>query len=228
MVSETLKRKTKLVLVGIIGVSSVLSLILYMDFISGNQEPIADSFRLPLEGNWMVTREFAEWNWELCGYHLAEDVCRSSEAPVYAVANGVVRFAALAQLGYGYVVIIEHKLPSGDPAGEYVCTVYGHLKQEGLISTRHVSEGELIGYLSEDQEYNNGVIHLHFGIRKGPYLETVIDPRREGWYYGGSTTIFGEECSRENPIHMQILSEWLNPTNDQVNGEGFIDMHSRD
>lgn len=207
---------------GIIGVLSILSLVLFKEFAFQNRESIAESFRLPLDGSWIVTREFAEWNWGVRGYHLGEDVCRDAEDPVYAAANGVVRFASLAQLGYGYVVIVEHRLPAGDPFGEYVCTVYGHLRQEGLITTQSVSEGELIGYLSAKPEYNKGIIHLHFGIRKGRYIETVIDPRRDGWYYGGSTTIFGGKSSREDPIHMQVLSEWLNPTTDQVNGKGFI------
>jgi murein DD-endopeptidase MepM/ murein hydrolase activator NlpD len=176
---------------------------------------------LPLDGSWVVSQEFAKWNSEWCGYHLAEDVGRGSEAPVYAVADGVVRFASLAELDYGYVVIIEHKLPAGDPAGEYVCTVYGHLRKENLTSTGQVSKGELIGYLSGNPEHNGGFIHLHFGIRKGEYVETVNDSRRGGWYYGGCTTIFGE-CNRTNPVHQQILAEWLNPTTDPTNGEGFI------
>jgi murein DD-endopeptidase MepM/ murein hydrolase activator NlpD len=179
---------------------------------------------LPLDGSWTPSQEFGVWNSKWCGYHLAEDVSRSLEVPVYAAANGIVKFAALAQLGYGYVVVIEHELPAGDLGGEHVCTVYGHLKKENLTSTGQISKGDLIGYLSKNPEYNGGSIHLHFGIRKGRYVKTAQDPRREGWYYGGYTTIFGE-CDRENPIHQQILAEWLNPTTDQINGEGFIDTH---
>jgi murein DD-endopeptidase MepM/ murein hydrolase activator NlpD len=179
---------------------------------------------LPLDGSWRVSQEFSMWNSQWCGYHLAEDVGRALETPVYASANGVVKFAALAQLGYGYVVIIEHRLPDGDPEGQYVCTVYGHLREENLTSLGQVSMGELIGYLSNNAEYNSGYKHLHFGIRKGRYVEKVRDPRRGGWYYGGYTTVF-EECNRENPVHEQILIEWLNPTTDPKNGEGFIDAH---
>ncbi len=187
-------------------------------------ESIAYSFRLPLDGDWLVSQEFAEWNSDWCGYHLAEDVCRSSEATVYAVADGVVRFAALAQLGYGYVVIIEHRLPPDNPVEEYVCTVYGHLREENLTHTRQIHKGEPVGHLSKNPEYNGGIIHLHFGIRKGRYMETFKDIRRGGWYYGGYTTIFGE-CSKSNTIHQQILDEWLNPTTDLSNGEGFINSH---
>jgi murein DD-endopeptidase MepM/ murein hydrolase activator NlpD len=123
-------------------------------------------------------------------------------------------------------VIIEHRLPPGDAAGEYVCTVYGHLRKENLTSLRQIRKGELVGYLSDNPEYNSGFIHLHFAIRKGKYVTTVIDPRRGGWYYGGSTAIFGE-CNQTDPIHQQIISEWLNPTTDPTNGEGFINSHTQ-
>lgn len=213
------------VVVGFICISLVLVLWLHSRKLESDLEFVAHSFRLPFDGNWAVSQEFAHWNSKWCGYHLAEDVGRASEAPVCAAANGVVRFAALAQLGYGYVVIIEHKLPPGDPAGQYVCTVYGHLRKENLTSLGKVSKGELIGYLSDNPEYNGGYIHLHFGIRKGQYIETVRGPRRGGWYYGGYTTVFGE-CNKENPVHQEILAEWLNPTTDWTNGEGFINAYA--
>lgn len=219
-----MRRKIKLVLVGLVCSSLVLLLVFQFRNLLFNPNSIAYSFRLPLDGDWTVSQEFAKWNSRWLGYHLAEDVGRASEAPVYAAADGAVRFAALAQLGYGYVAIIEHRLPPGDPAGEYVCTVYGHLRKENLTSIRQVSKGELIGYLSKKPEHNGGFIHLHFGIRKERYMQTVHDPRRGGWYYGGYTTIFAGD-NKENPIHQQILTEWLNPTTDQTNGEGFINTH---
>ena len=171
----------------------LLSLVVLVPrFLEESSDSIAYSFRLPLDGDWVVSQEFGIWSSTWCGYHLAEDVGRNSEVPVYAAADGVVRFAALAQLGYGYVVVVEHRLPLGDPVGEFVCTVYGHLRKNGLASLGNVSIGETIGYLSANPGYNNGFIHLHFGIRKGWFVEEVHDPRRGGWYYGGYTTVFGE------------------------------------
>ena len=218
-----LKRRVLLVLlVAVVACFSVVSLVVFWP---RGSDSVAYSFGLPLDGDWVVSQEFGVWSSAWCGYHLAEDVGRGSEVPVYAAGDGLVRFAALAQLSYGYVVVIEHRIPSGDPAGEFVCTVYGHLRKEGLVSLRRVSKGEIIGYLSASPEYNGGFVHLHFGIRKGGYVEEVLDARRGGWYYGGYTTIFGE-CDRDNPVHQQILGEWVNPTSDEVNGEGFIDEHS--
>lgn len=214
-----------MLVVGFISISLVCLLWLHSRKPESDPEFIARSFCLPLDGNWAISQEFARWNSKWFGYHLAEDVGRASEAPVYAAADGVVRFAALAQLGYGYVVIIEHKLPPGDPAGPYVCTVYGYLRKQNLTSPGQVSNGEPIGYLSDNPEHNGGYIHLHFGIRKGRYVETVRDPRRGGWYYGGYTTVFGER-DKETSVHQEILAEWLNPTTDWANGEGFIDARS--
>ncbi len=219
-----MRRNALLVMAVFICFSLVLLLRLHSRKPESNSEHIADSFRLPRDGTWIVSQEYAQWNSKWCGYHLAEDVGRATEVPVYATANGVVRFAALAQLGYGYVVIIEHKLPPEDPAGEYVYTVYGHLRRENLISIDQVLKDELIGHLSENPEYNCGFIHLHFGIRTGQFVMTGHDPRRGRWYYGGYTTIFGE-CNKDNMVHRQIMDEWINPTNDLTNGEGFINAH---
>jgi len=211
-------------LVAVVVCFSLVSLVVLRPRFFGS-DSVAHSFDLPLDGDWVVSQDFGVWSSAWCGFHLAEDVGRDTEVPVYAAADGVVRFAALTQLGYGYVVVAEHRLPPSDPVGEFVCTVYGHLRKEGLVSLRQVSKGEIIGYLSANPEYNNGFIHLHFGIRKEQFVEEVRDPRRGGWYYGGWTTIFGE-CNRDNSVHQMILSEWLNPTTDQANGEGFIDKHS--
>jgi len=218
-----LKRKVLLFL--LVAVVTCFSVVLLVEFWPRGSDSIAYSFGLPLDDDWRVSREFGVWSSAWCGYHLAEDVFRDSEVPVYAAADGFVRFAASAQLGYGYVVVIEHRIPSGDAAGEFVCTVYGHLRKEGLVSLRQVSKGEVIGYLSANPEYNGGFVHLHFGIRKGGFVEEVRDERRGGWYYGGYTTVFGE-CNRDNAVHQEILGEWLNPTSDEVNGEGFIEGHS--
>ena len=190
---------------------------------TGECSVIAYTFRLPLEGEWSPSQDFGAWNSAYCGYHLAEDVIRDSEVPVYAAADGTVKLAKLKG-GYGYVVIIQHKLPPGDPDGDYVCTLYGHLRKEGLVAPgASVSKGDIIGNLSSKPEYNGGVIHLHFGIRKDQYLGEVNDPKTGHWYYAGYTKIY-DQCNKDNPIHQQILAEWFNPT-DPINGEGFIERH---
>jgi hypothetical protein len=100
--------------------------------------------------------------------HLGEDSAHPHYAPVYAVANGVVKIAQTAQ-GYGRAVVIEHRLPDGN----YVTSIYGHLcGHQGYPLIRNgslVTKGQLIGYIGSDDENGDGREHLHLGIRIGRY-----------------------------------------------------------
>jgi len=148
-------------------------------------DPLADvpklaySFRFPLVESWTVSQGFGRWNEDFQGYHLGEDVLRSSEVPVYSPANGVVKHNA-KRTGYGYVVIIEHQLMDGS----FVCSVLGHLREEGRVTVGStVAKGQLIGYLSSLPDENGGLIHVHFGIRKGIYSEELDFDGK--WRYRG-------------------------------------------
>ncbi|MCJ7425102.1 peptidoglycan DD-metalloendopeptidase family protein [Candidatus Bathyarchaeota archaeon] len=136
-------------------------------------------FRYPLDEHWTISQRFGRWNTDWQGYHLGEDVLRSFEAPVYAPANGVVKHNA-KRTGYGYVVIIEHQLMDGTS----VCSVLGHLREAGRIPVgATVAKGQIVGYLSSVPEENGGIIHLHFGIRKGMYSEELDFDGK--WRYRG-------------------------------------------
>jgi parallel beta-helix repeat protein len=154
---------------------------------------IADSFRFPLDGPWTVSQRFGGYNYDWNGYHLGEDVLRSYEAPVYAPADGVVKQNA-KRTGYGYVAIIEHELLDGT----FVCSVLGHLREAGRIPVgTRVTKGQIVGYLSSVPEENGGIIHLHFGIRKGAYSEELDFDGK--WRYRG----YG-------PI--DIVGSWFSPS----------------
>ena len=142
------------------------------------EPPIADSWRFPLDGDWVISQDFANDKWG--GYHLGEDVKRNYEAPVYAPANGIVKHNS-KRTNYGYVVIIEHKLPDGN----YVCSVLGHLREKGRADVGTVvSKGQLVGYLSSiPEETGYTFTHLHFGIRNGRYIDGT-DPDGK-WRYRG-------------------------------------------
>jgi hypothetical protein len=136
--------------------------------ISAKSYEIATSFRLPLDGGWSVTQDFGVWNSDWSGYHLGEDVLRSSEVAVYAPANGQVKHAQ-PRTGYGNVVVIEHRLPDNN----HVCTVMGHMRAAGLIGAgTDVTKGQLLGYLSSNPDENGGYdfTHVHFGVRQGTYV----------------------------------------------------------
>ncbi len=208
-------------------------LIVFTSIIITNAQdvPIANSFRFPLEGDWSpLWQDFGKWNNQWNGYHLGEDVGRedadTKNYAVYPMADGIVKFADIVM---GYTVIIEHKLSDNDPAGDYVCSVYYHMKrpEEGGIKLtvgESVSIDSPIGYVSGKLEDYKSSPHLHFGIRKGCY-ETGKDTRTGFWYYPGYTTIKkNSEVQKDpdDPIHKQILADWFNPTADKP---GFIERH---
>ena len=195
---------------------------------------IANSFRFPLEGDWSpLWQDFNKWNNQWNGYHLGEDVGREEadkkNYAVYPMADGIVKFADIVM---GYTVIIEHKLSNNDPDGDYVCSVYYHMKrpEEGGIKLRLnevVYIDNPIGYVSSKWEDHKSSPHLHFGIRRGRY-KIGKDPRTGFWYYPGYTVIkkAGEVQKNPNdPIHKQILEDWFNPSTDPKNGTGFIERH---
>lgn len=130
---------------------------------------IADSFAYPVSKNEVVTQAKDKDDWYNAldfgeNDHLGEDWNKNTGGntdcgePVYAAANGVITYAADAGVGWGNVVIVEHKLPSGDK----VQTLYGHLL-EILKSSGEVKKREQIGKVGNA----NGryPCHLHFELR---------------------------------------------------------------
>jgi hypothetical protein len=211
-------------------------LIIFTTIIIANAQevPVADSFRFPLEDDWSpLWQDFNKWNSTWNGYHLGEDVGREDadkkNYAVYPMTDGIVKFANIV---LGYTVIIEHGLSDDDPDGNYVCSVYYHMKrpEEGgikLTVDESVSMDRPIGYVSGKWEDHKSSPHLHFGIRKGHY-ETGKDPRTGFWYYPGYTVIKKDSEVQKNPndpIHKQILADWFNPSTDPKNGTGFIERH---
>ena len=72
---------------------------------------VADSFRFPLDGEWIVTQDFAEPDFpegsekSFCGYHLGQDVRAEPGTPVYCIGNGTIAFVRLvAGLGSACVL----------------------------------------------------------------------------------------------------------------------------
>lgn len=199
--------------------------------VNAQESPIAHEFRFPLEGNWSpLWQDFGKWNNQWNGYHLGEDIGREDadikNYAVYPMADGIVKFADIVM---GYTVIIEHKLSDNDSDGDYVCSVYYHMKkaEEGGIKLtvgESVSTNIPIGYISGKWEDHRSSPHLHFGIRKGSY-KSGKDTRTGFWYYPGYTTIKKDGVVQKNPddpIHKQILADWFNPTADKL---GFIERH---
>ena len=99
--------------------------------------------------------------------------------PVHATANGWIVFAGNAGPGWGNVIIIVHRLPSGD----LVQSLYGHLS-EISIGEGEVTKRQKIGRIGDA----NGryPCHLHFELRtRGCPVWNVAGPgylaERNGW-----------------------------------------------
>ena len=95
--------------------------------------------------------------------HKGWDIAGAAGTPVYAVADGEVKFAGWNKRGYGNLVVIDH--------GSYQ-TLYAHLREEPLVHVgQTVTAGTLIGRMG-NTGFSTGP-HLHFEIRLGSEL---VDP----------------------------------------------------
>ena len=146
--------------------------------------PTTDGFDFPVgdrDGNgWGVAGyRFLQWSNYSNTWHPGEDWNMHGSPmadlgkPVYAVANGIVRFSGF-NTAQGHIVMIEHHLPDG----RRVWSQYAHLQE------RWVSEGEIvwrrqpIGTVGQGPN-NRFSPHLHFEIRI-KYLPQNGWPRTNG------------------------------------------------
>lgn len=133
-------------------------------------QPVADSFAYPVGKTEKVTqaKDGDEWyNAQDFGRndHLGEDWNKNTGGntdcgePVYAAADGIIKYATDAGPGWGNVIIIDHVLASG----EKIQSLYGHL-QEMIKTNGEVRKREQIGKVGNA----NGryPCHLHFEVRK--------------------------------------------------------------
>lgn len=92
-------------------------------------------------------------------YHLGTDMMSPENTPVYAVADGMVRYRSQNGWGTGNIgLAIEHTLHDGSK----FMGLYGHL-HSGLAVGQAVSAGQVIGTLGP---WPSGS-HVHFGVRPG-------------------------------------------------------------
>lgn len=128
--------------------------------------PVGDGTTAPA-GGWVVEQVlghyFAAWG----GRHLAEDVtdpaggAAAVDAPVHAVADGVVRYAGPNSSTYLHVVLIEHDLADGSA----VCSFYGHINAPLVATGDVVTRGQPIASVADWAVAGGGPTsntHLHY------------------------------------------------------------------
>lgn len=103
-------------------------------------------------------------------FHLADDAILPAGTPVYAVTDGIVKHIG-THSRYGTVILIEHNLRDEG----YVVGVYGHLRNNATVSEgQRVSTGQKIGFLGSREENGGWIPHIHFGFRKGKYINKWV------------------------------------------------------
>lgn len=91
--------------------------------------------------------------------HRAIDIASSLGTAIVAADDGYVSFAGWTDVGYGYLVVVDH-------ANGYQ-TYYAHLSNIFVIEGQAVSAGEVIGAMGSTG--NSTGPHLHFEIRYAGY-----------------------------------------------------------
>jgi hypothetical protein len=103
------------------------------------------------------------------GRHVGEDMAWYRDGcSVFSVATGLVRLVQDAGGDWGFLVVIEHRLPNG----AYTCAVYGHLGADVLVRPGEmVRKNQMIGTVGLSCSVENGGYgaHLHFGLADGPF-----------------------------------------------------------
>lgn len=106
-----------------------------------------------------------DWNNDSSGLDYGNDYNDAGD-PVFAISNGVIKYANYNSASWGYLVLIEHKLPDGS----LYWSQYAHLAS---ISDKFISQvdvpilrGEELGKVGDYWHGSGNAYHLHFEIRK--------------------------------------------------------------
>ena len=97
-------------------------------------------------------------------FHHGIDLRASEGTPTYAPADGFVKYSAMSNTGYGYLVIISHNYGFE--------TRFAHMLNKDVVRVgQRVKKGDLIGYTG-NTGYSTGP-HLHYEVR---FLDHTLDP----------------------------------------------------
>jgi murein DD-endopeptidase MepM/ murein hydrolase activator NlpD len=98
-------------------------------------------------------------------FHSGVDIANRTGTPIYAAADGTVKFAAFDNGGLGNLVEIDH--------GFGYVTRYGHMSKFKALKGQAVKRGMLIGYVGSTG-YSTGP-HLHYEVIKNDRQVNPMD-----------------------------------------------------
>ncbi len=149
-------------------------------FAQGNEPPLTDGFDFPVGAphgrGYVDAQPFgrnhhlgSDWNAQTGGDSDLGD-------PVYSVAHGHVAYAGDLRGGWGNVVRVVHRTPTGE-----VESVYAHLDRIDVKVGETVRRGQAVGTIGD--AHGVYVSHLHFEIRDqvGMDIGPGYATNTEGW-----------------------------------------------
>lgn len=123
------------------------------------------TYRQPFKGDWPITQGYGEK--DTSDFHTGIDYGCPLGTEILASADGTVVFSGWNNLGWGNLVIIQHK--------DKRATVYAHLQRIIVGPGRDVKQSEPIGYSGSTG--NSTGPHLHFEARTvWSDVKSHIDP----------------------------------------------------
>ncbi len=110
---------------------------------------------------WPVQGVITQWYWWA---HRAIDIGAPVGSAIQASDGGYVSFAGWTDIGYGYLIVIDH--------GNSFSTYYAHLSQIYVAAGQSVSRGQVIGAVGSTG--NSTGPHLHFEVRYNDILQNPL------------------------------------------------------
>ena len=197
--------------------------------------PVGDGSTYPA-GGWQVWQVLGHYWGVYGGRHLAQDIAHPGggvatvDAPVRAMADGVVRYAGPNGSSYRNVVLIEHDL--GD--GESICAFYGHVTAPLVETGQEVERGEQVtSVLDWALAIDGGAssnTHLHYVLLSKPLCDASAAANGAlicGYDKGGPNAI---ETLDDEPLSYTAVADicgdhmyadaFISPTK-------FVEMHKQ-
>ena len=115
--------------------------------------PVPEDARGTGQFQWPVLGSITQGYWY---GHRAIDVGAPTGSAVMATDSGFISFAGWTDVGYGYLIVIDH--------GNGFATYYGHLSNIYVAEGQAVERGQVIG--AAGNTGNSTGPHLHFEVRR--------------------------------------------------------------
>lgn len=160
--------------------------------------PVGDLSSFPA-GGWSIGQVMAHYLPGYGGRHLAHDVndpgggAATVNKPVFAVADGLVRYAGPNNSQYKHMVLIEHAVPGEDP----VCSFYGHINAPVVKTGDVVARGQQVTSIMDwnliSPGDGSGNTHLHYGILRKSLCDASAAANGAlicGYDKGGANDVF--------------------------------------